>query len=122
MKIHNTTKGQQYPSYEEILEMEEAEAQKIFLERHTADLKTLLEEMIDHEERTGSFAKTARGEIKPAEQMILNVFNKTKSKEIFELFSKIDNALTDSGDDAPNLIDDAVFAKFASDFHKLYKK
>ena len=111
-----------YPSYEEILKMKEDLAQKVFLERHTADLKSLLAEMIDHEERTGSFAKTARGEIKPAEQMILNVFSKEKSKEITDLFDKIDNALTDSESGAPNLIDDAVFAKFASDFHKPYKK
>lgn len=85
-----------YPSYEEILSMKEADAQKIFLERHTVDLKSLLEEMIDHEEKTGSLAKTIRGEIKPEEQMILNVFDKTKSKEVAELFNKIDNSLADS--------------------------
>ncbi|MCA9392500.1 hypothetical protein KC614_04890, partial [candidate division WWE3 bacterium] len=118
--INNMTK--KYPSYKEILKMDEKQAKKIFLERHTVDMESLLEEMIDHEEEMGSFKKTARGEIKPAEQMILNVFNKEKSSEIIDLFKKIDNALKDSEEGAPNLINDAFFAKFASDFHELFRK
>jgi len=111
-----------YPTYEKILEMTKDKSQKIFFERYSTDLRVLLEEMINHEEKTGTFAKTAKGKIKPEIQIILNVFDKEKSKETVSYFDKIDRLLADHKDSETSLLSEAIFAKFASDLYELHKK
>ncbi|MDD4902698.1 MAG: hypothetical protein PHE24_06205 [Patescibacteria group bacterium] len=111
-----------YPVYEEILNMGENEARKFIIERKVADLESLLEEMISHEEKNPSFTKTDKEKLKPAAQAMLNVFNRKKSKELVELFNKVDKTLENYSEEPPDLIGDAIFAKFATDFVRPHKK
>ena len=77
------------PTYDQMLKMNEEDFKKWLTLRNETDREKLLIEMIDHEERTGSFRKTAK-KISGSEQAILDVFD-------------ID------------LVEHAIFAKAASD-------
>lgn len=103
------------PTYDEMLKLNEKEFQQWLLIRNETDRKNLLMEMIDHEERTGSFRKTARGEITGAQQAVLNVFDRQKSAEIVKTFGEVKKVLMEDGGKETDLVKDAIFAKAASD-------
>jgi sarcosine oxidase delta subunit len=74
--------GKSRPTYEEMLELDEDEFKAwLFVKGEGDNQEQTLKEMIEHESRTGSFTKTARNDVPPHEQLILNVFDKDKSTE-----------------------------------------
>ena len=104
------------PTYDEMLEMSENDFKKWILMRIENPYRDrLLLEMIGHEARTKSFYKTVDHELSKSEQQILDVFNPQKSAEIIVVFEKVDRALKDSGEEAPDLLKHAIFAKATSD-------
>jgi|SRR3989344_2833930 len=103
------------PTYDEMLKLSEKEFKQVLLIRNETEREKLLAEMIDHEERTGSFRKTARGEITGAQQAVLNVFDRQKSAAIVETFGKVKEVLMEDGEKETDLVEDAIFAKAASD-------
>lgn len=59
--------------YDEMLKMNEDDFRNCIAYRAEMDRERLLLEMIEHEERTGSFRSTAKKELSGAEQMVLAV-------------------------------------------------
>lgn len=111
---------QKIPTYDEMLEMSEEDSQKWILIRVKKPSRDkLLLEMIEHEARTKSFYKTVDHKLSKSEQTILDVFNPQKSAEIIAIFEKVDRALKDSGEQEPDLLKHAIFAKLASDITSL---
>lgn len=103
------------PTYDQMLKMNEEDFKKWLTLRNETDRERLLLEMIDHEERTGSFGKTAKKEISGSEQAILDVFDIDKSARIVRTFGKVKNALTEGEKEGIDLVEHAIFAKAASD-------
>lgn len=125
--IHPLTKtamktNNKNPTYDEMLKLDEKEFQQWLLIRNETDREKLLSEMIDHEERTGSFRKTAKKEITGAEQSILDVFDINKSARIVRTFGKVKDALTEGEKEGIDLAEHAIFAKAASDHVGLGEK
>ena len=102
-------------TYDQMLKLDEKEFQQWLLLRNETDREKLLSEMIDHEERTGSFRKTAKKEITGAEQAIFDVFDIDKSARIVRTFGKVKEALTEGEKEGIDLAETAIFAKAASD-------
>ena len=102
------------PTYDQMLKMNEEDFKKWLTLRNETDREKLLIEMIDHEERTGSFRKTAK-KISGSEQAILDVFDIDKSARIVRTFGKVKSALTEGEKEGIDLVEHAIFAKAASD-------
>lgn len=118
--IHPLTKtamktNNRNPTYDQMLKLDEKEFQQWLLIRNETDREKLLSEMIDHEERTGSFRKTTQGEITGAQQAVLNVFDKQKSAEIVKTFGEVKKVLMEDEEEETDLVEDAIFAKAVSD-------
>jgi hypothetical protein len=103
------------PTYDEMLKLNEKEFQQWLLIRNETDRKNLLMEMIDHEERTGGLRKTIRKEITPGEQAVLNVFSKEKSAETISALGKLGEIVLEEDKEQQDFVQDAIFAKAASD-------
>lgn len=108
-------KNNENPTYDQMLKMNEEDFKKSLILRSETDRVKLLEEMIDHEERTGSFRKTAKEEISGSGQAVLDVFDRDKSSRIARTFEKVKEVLTESEKEDIDLVEDAIFAKAASD-------
>lgn len=103
------------PTYTEMLEMSADEFKKWIVFRvENPHRDQLLKEMIVHEESTGSFKNSARKEITPAEQVVLDVFNPAKSVEIVSLLGRMKDILGEN-EEPSDLVQDAILAKAASD-------
>jgi hypothetical protein len=102
-------------TYDEMLKLDEKEFQQWLLIRNETDREKLLAEMIDHEERTGSFRKTAKKEITVSEQAALDVFDVNKSARMVRLFGKVKSSLTEDEKEGVDLVEHVIFAKAASD-------
>jgi len=101
------------PTYPEMLLMNEKDLEKwIILRTEPAYRKELIHEMILHEEKNHSLNKSTK-KITPAQQLILDLFDKNKSSETLKLFEKIE---PETGID---LAREAMMAKAATDFCKL---
>ena len=103
------------PTYDQMLKLDEKEFQQWLLLRNETDREKLLSEMIDHEERTGSLKKTARKDITHGQQHVLNIFDKEKSSETIKYFKKLEEIMLEDDKEYKSLIEDAIFAKAASD-------
>ena len=103
------------PTYDQMLKLDEKEFQQWLLLRNETDREKLLLDMIDHEERTGSFRKTAKKEITGAEQAVLDVFDIDKSARIVRTFGNVKKVLTEGEKEGIDLVEHAIFAKAASD-------
>ncbi|OGF65350.1 hypothetical protein A2Z53_02450 [Candidatus Giovannonibacteria bacterium RIFCSPHIGHO2_02_42_15] len=104
------------PTYDQMLKMDEREFQQWLLLRNETDREKLLAEMIDHEDRTGSFRKTAKGkEVSGGAQAILDVFDIDKNARIVRTFGKVKEVLTENEKEGIDLVEHAIFAKAASD-------
>lgn len=104
------------PTYDEMLKMNGDDFKKwIIVRSEKPNREKLLQEMTDHETRTHSFAKTARAEITPTEQAVLNVFNKDKSVEVADFLDRLSKIASEDGSEEKDLVQDAIFAKAASD-------
>ena len=110
------------PTYDLMLKLVEKEFQQWLLIRNETDREKLLAEMIDHEERTGSFRKTAKKEMTGAEQAVLDVFDIDKSARIVRTFGNVKKALTEGEKEGVDLVEHAIFAKAASDIVGLGEK
>ena len=108
--------GAKIPTYDEMLKMNEDDFKKwITIRSEKPNRIVLLQEMIDQETRTHSFANTARKEITPASQAVLDMFNKDKSTDIADFLERLSNVASEEGDGDTDLVQDAIFAKAASD-------
>ncbi len=110
------------PTYDQMLKMSEEDHKKWLILRVETDREKLLSEMIDHEERTRSFRKTAKKEISGPEQAVLDVFDIDKSARIVRTFGKIREVLTENEKEGIDLVEHAIFAKAASDHVGLGEK
>jgi len=107
---------QTFPSYDEMLKMGEEDFQEVLLLRtETPYREKLLEEMLEHEKKNGSFAKTATGEISDTQKLILGVFDEDKSVESISLLHRASEQANKHGGDEIDLVNDAIFAKATSD-------
>lgn len=102
------------PTYDEMLEMDEEKCGEwILLRTEKPNREKLIEEMIDHEERTKSFEKTMAGkEITGEQRMVLDIFDRMKSLSTIQLLSKLEETLEGEEKD---IVQEAIFAKTASD-------
>lgn len=108
-------KNNENPTYDQMLKLDEKEFQQWLLIRNETDREKLLLEMIDHEEKTGSFRKSAKKEITGAGRALLDVFDIDKSARIVRTFGEVKEALTEGGKEGIDLVEDAIFAKAATD-------
>ncbi len=103
-------------TYDEMLELDEEDFKNLLAIRDEYSRVKLLEEMIEHEERTCSFRKTAAGkEVSGSAQAILDVFDKQKSPHIVQAFGTLKSALTEEEKQGIDLVEHAIYAKAASD-------
>ena len=102
-------------TYDEMLKLGDEDFKNLISLREECNRAKLLEEMVDHEERTGSFRKTARKEISGPEQAVLDVFYKDKSTKTVELFDKVKNTIAENDKAGIDLVQEAIYAKAASD-------
>jgi pantothenate kinase len=109
-------------TYDEMLDLSQEDFRNLLLIRDEYNRTDLLEEMIDHEERTGSFKKTAKAGTSGAEQAILDIFDRQKGAHIIETFKKVKNALTEGDKEGIDLVQHAIYAKAASDHVGLKNK
>jgi hypothetical protein len=115
--------GNKMPTYEEMLKMKEDELQTWMLYRVQKENRgELLEEMIAHEEKTGSLRKTVRKEITEGEQAVLNVFDREKSAGIVKFLGKMGEILLEYHKEEKDFVMEAIFAKIASDHVGLGEK
>lgn len=103
-------------TYDEMLKLDEKDFQNLLCVRNEYNREKLLEEMIKHEEGTGSFRKTAKEEVSGGEQALLDVFDGKKSTKIVETFEKVKKVLTEGKKEGIDLVEHAIFAKAASDY------
>jgi hypothetical protein len=117
--------GKSRPTYEEMLELDENEFKAwLFVKGEGDNQEQTLKEMIEHESRTGSFTKTARADIPPHEQLILNVFDKDKSAETIKAIRNLDKVANELKDDKKDedIVKQSIWAKATSDYFKLSEK
>ncbi|MFA5935800.1 MAG: hypothetical protein WC787_03030 [Patescibacteria group bacterium] len=121
----DTMKEVKLPSYVEILKMEkEPFTEWIIARSQDTYRKGLLEEMIEHEERTGSFKNSARKELDPVDQLVFDIFDRQKSEETIRVLEGVENAAKATGYEGDNVgaVKSAIFAKATSDYFKLGAK
>jgi len=115
--------GKQMQTYEEMLKMNENELRTWTLYRiQKENREKLLEEMIAHEEKTGSLRKTVRKEITSGEQTVLNVFDREKSSGTVNALGKMGEILLEDDKEEKDFVMDAIFAKITSDHVGLGEK
>lgn len=117
--------GRSRPTYEEMLELDIDEFKAwLFVKGEGDNQEKTLEEMIEHESRTSSFAKTAKADIPPQEQLILNVFDKNKSAETIKALRNLDKAANELIKDEENgdIVKQSIWAKATSDYYKLSER
>lgn len=120
--------GKKSPTYEEILELDKDEFKAWIFVRSAPDFQDeLIKEMLDHEEKTGSFTKTGRNDDGPFTKLILDVFNRARSKEVVDVLRRMSetaNKLIDEGADGEKAdsVKNAILAKATSDYYKLGEK
>lgn len=121
--------GKQTPTYEEMLSLNQDEFQTwMIIRTQKENREALLNEMIEHEEETGSFAKTLKPTHKPHEKLIVDVFKKEKSKEVVEALEDLfkvayeNDTETKDEDKDRDIIRDSIYAKSTSDYFKLGEK
>lgn len=113
------------PTYEEMLTLDKDEFKSWIFLRSTPDFQDeLIKEMLDHEEKTGSFTKTAKKDDTLFTKLILDVFNRERSKEVIDVLRRMSetaNKLVDEGIEGEkgDSVRDAILAKSASDYYKL---
>jgi len=117
--------GKSRPTYEEMLELDEDEFKAwLFVKGEGENQEQTLKEMIEHESRTGSFTKTARNDIPPHEQLVLNVFYKDKSAETIKALRNLDKVANELKEEKDNedIVKQSIWAKATSDYFKLGEK
>lgn len=114
--------GKSRPTYEELLELDEDEFKAwLFVKAEGDNQEQTLKEMITHESKTGSFTKTARNDIPPHEQLILNVFDKDKRAETIKALKNLDKVANElrGEEDNEDIVKQSIWAKATSDYFKL---
>lgn len=119
--------GKEMPTYKEMLALSKEEHQSWLIFRALKDNREkLLAEMIEHEEKTGSFGKTARGNDPPHTKLVLDVFKKDRSEEVTDVLQRLSDTANELGYEKDggkgDIIRDAIYAKAASDYVGLGEK
>lgn len=120
--------GRETPTYDEMLNLDKDEFKAWIFVRSAPDFQDeLIKEMLDHEEKTGSFTKTGRNDDGPFTKLILDVFNRARSKKVVDVLRRMSetaNKLIDEGADGEKAdsIQNAILAKATSDYYKLGEK
>jgi len=116
--------GRELPTYEELLELDEDEFKAWMFVKAEGDYQEqTLKEMIKHESKTGSFAKTGRENDPPQVKMIVDVFNKEKSAEVVEALKNLDEVYYKyGGEEAGDIVNQSIYAKGISDYYKVGEK
>jgi hypothetical protein len=124
-KFTKRTGESRRPTYEELLQLDKDEFKAwLFVKGEGDNQEQTLKEMIEHESRTGSFTKTARTDIPPHEQLILNVFDKDKSAETIKAIRNLDKVANElkEGEEDEDIVKQSIWAKATSDYYKLGEK
>lgn len=124
-KIFKRSKSFSIPTYPEMLDLNEEDFKQWLVMRSSAENReSLLEEMVDHEERTHSFRRTAKKELNEGQILALSLFDRNKSKQAMELFNKL-NEIDVEGEDPVDKVDlvlNTMMGKAASDYARLADK
>jgi len=114
--------GKKMPTYEEMLGLNKEEFLSWVLFRIIGlNREKLLEEMVEHEDKTGSFAKTGREDDPAHIKFILDAFKNSKSKEVIAHLQSLTDIVNkygykDSDNREGDIIRDIIFAKATSDY------
>ena len=115
--------GRQKPTYEEVLSLDKDEFKAwVFIKASKHNQEETLKEMIEHENKTGSFAKTMKEDDASHIKALYDVFvgSEKRSRDVVSLLQKIEDVklkyLTSSSGD---LVGQLIWAKATSDYYKL---
>lgn len=116
-------------SYEKILKLKRSDFEKVFTARLNHDRTNLLQEMIDHEDKTYSFAKSYKEEnTKGYGALAYNVFVRDKSLHTTDVLDKLDAVtkpyMQEHGEDISGkgtIVDNIICAKGAVDWAASHK-
>lgn len=87
------------------------------------DIQRLLEEMIEDEEKFGSFTKGSADIEDPGIKLVLDVFNRERSQEVIRIVRNLEEVSAKYGDKGePNFLKDSIFAKAAHDWSKMQEQ
>lgn len=101
------------PVYETMLKMDAPDFKKWVLLRSEPEYRDrFIQDMIDHEEVTKSFEKTAKNTDEGGERVALNVFTREKSAETVKWLNK----LSELSDSKKDMVREVIFAKATSDY------
>lgn len=109
------------PVYEQILQMDKDEFQTWMLMRIQApEQDSLLKEMIGHEEKTGSFAKTFREDDPDYYKLFIDLFNKDKSESVKKVLNDAKAMLEKYGYKSEgDVIKESMMAKAVEDYYAI---
>ena len=120
--------GKEMPTYEEMLGLNEEEFVSWVLFRIIGpNREKLIKEMVEHEDKTGSYAKTGRKDDPAHIRFILDAFKKNKNKEVVARLQSLTDTVNKYGyKDGDNrkgdIIRDIIFDKSTLDYAELVKK
>jgi hypothetical protein len=116
--------GKENPTYTEMLTLDKDEFKAwLFAMAETSQYqKELLEQMINHEEKTGSFEKTKQKGNSDVENLTFDVFKRGRSKEVVGTLTRLSELVGESKSDTVSVVKQAIHAKAMSDYFGLGKK
>ena len=104
-------------TYDEMLKLGEKDFKKHMRTRDSSDREKLLEEMINHEERTHNFRKVLGCQpLLRDDYLVIDVFYKKTSAHLVELFEKIKDIFIKAGKEPVDLVKDAISIKAGADY------
>lgn len=120
-EYYSKTGKKERPTYEEILQMDKDALQTWILMRiQKPEQEKLLEEMIEHEEKTGSFGKTFREDDPPFYKLFTGLFRRTTSKKIKEMLEHMDQTLEKYGRKSDSdVVKESMMAKSIEDYYSV---
>lgn len=110
--------------YGDILKMDQKKASELFYYKLTTDPFNLYLEMIEHEEKYHSFVYYWKANLKTpskGESFMQWIFTLEKSEELRLLASEIDERAKLNWEEDPNLLKEAILAKWTQDIIKYCK-
>lgn len=109
------------PLYEEILQMDKESFQTWMLMRiQKPEQERMLQEMVDHEEKTGSYEKTFREDDPSFYKLFLDLFKRDKSKKTQEVLESMKWTLEKYGEKTDaDVVKESMMAKCIEDYYSI---
>jgi hypothetical protein len=114
--------GKKTPTYNEMLVLDEDEFKAwLFVMAEPPQQTEFLGQMIDHEEKTGSFERRKQESDSDFTKLIFDIFKRERSKETIDILTRMNNAVRELGHSGDNIVKQAIYAKATSDYFKTDK-